>query len=113
MYHLPFVLQGTAMRPDATDEDRKWTFQRLNVYAIVAQVGWPTVMNIAFPEVFKLISRINDSRNLITDDATVGSSGRTSRRRPTNLQPPPLPRHPTITTGTGNAGKNISLLLLN
>lgn len=29
------------MRPDASDEDRKRTFQRLNVYAIVAQVGWP------------------------------------------------------------------------
>lgn len=94
------------MRPDASDEGRKRTFQRLNVYAIVDQVGWPTAMNIAFPEVFKLFSRINDSINLIRDDATVSRSGRTSRRRPTNLQPPPLPRHPTITTGTGNAGKN-------
>lgn len=40
------------MGPDASDEGRKRTLQRLNVYAIVAQVGWPTAMNIAFPEVF-------------------------------------------------------------
>lgn len=29
------------MWPDLADEDRAWVFQRLNVYCIVAALGWP------------------------------------------------------------------------
>lgn len=36
-----FILQVTSLWPDLNDEDRVWTFQRLNVYCIVAALGWP------------------------------------------------------------------------
>lgn len=36
-----FVLQVVSLWPDLSDEDRHWTFQRLNVYCIVAVLGWP------------------------------------------------------------------------
>lgn len=36
-----FVLQTVSMWPDLDDDDRKWVYQRLNVYCIVASLGWP------------------------------------------------------------------------
>lgn len=36
-----FVLQVISMWPDLLDEDRHWAYQRLNVYCIVASLGWP------------------------------------------------------------------------
>lgn len=36
-----FVLQVISTWPDLPDEDRKWAYQRLNVYCIVASLGWP------------------------------------------------------------------------
>lgn len=36
-----FILQVTSLWPDLSDEDRTWLFQRLNVYCIVAALGWP------------------------------------------------------------------------
>lgn len=36
-----FVLQVISMWPDLPDEDRRWAYQRLNVYCIVASLGWP------------------------------------------------------------------------
>lgn len=36
-----FILQVTSLWPDLSDDDRKWLFQRLNVYCIVAALGWP------------------------------------------------------------------------
>lgn len=36
-----FVLQVISMWPDLPDEDRQWAYQRLNVYCIVASLGWP------------------------------------------------------------------------
>lgn len=36
-----FVLQVISMWPDMNQEDRQWAFQRLNVYCIVAALGWP------------------------------------------------------------------------
>lgn len=36
-----FVLQVISMCPDLSPEDRQWAFQRLNVYCIVAALGWP------------------------------------------------------------------------
>lgn len=36
-----FVLQVTSLWPDLQDEERAWAFQRLNVYCIVAALGWP------------------------------------------------------------------------
>lgn len=44
LHDARFVLQMTGMWKDLQDEDRKRIFQRLNVYAIVAQVGWPTAI---------------------------------------------------------------------
>lgn len=35
------ILQVTSLWPDLSDDDRKWLFQRLNVYCIVAALGWP------------------------------------------------------------------------
>lgn len=35
-----FVLQVISLWPDLDDEERKWAFQRLNVYCIVAALGW-------------------------------------------------------------------------
>lgn len=35
-----FVLQVVSLWPDLSDEERHWTFQRLNVYCIVAALGW-------------------------------------------------------------------------
>lgn len=35
-----FVLQVISMWPDLSDEDRRWAYQRLNVYCIVASLGW-------------------------------------------------------------------------
>lgn len=39
-----FVLQMTSLWPDMDEEDRKFVFQRLNLYAIVASFGWPTAI---------------------------------------------------------------------
>lgn len=36
-----FVLQVVSLWPDLQDEERFWVFQRLNVYCIVAALGWP------------------------------------------------------------------------
>lgn len=36
-----FVLQVVSLWPDLTPADRQWVFQRLNVYSIVAALGWP------------------------------------------------------------------------
>lgn len=36
-----FILQVTSLWPDLADKDRAWVFQRLNVYCIVAALGWP------------------------------------------------------------------------
>lgn len=36
-----FVLQVISTRPDLPDADRRWANQRLNVYCIVASLGWP------------------------------------------------------------------------
>lgn len=36
-----FVLQVMSLWPDLDEEERKWAFQRLNVYCIVAARGWP------------------------------------------------------------------------
>lgn len=36
-----FVLQVVSLWPDLSDEERHRTFQRLNVYCIVAALGWP------------------------------------------------------------------------
>lgn len=36
-----FVLQAVSLWPDLTAADRQWVFQRLNVYCIVAALGWP------------------------------------------------------------------------
>lgn len=36
-----FVLQVISLWPDLRDEERVWAFQRLNVYCIVAALGWP------------------------------------------------------------------------
>lgn len=36
-----FVLQVMSMWPDLSDEHRNWAYQRLNVYCIVASLGWP------------------------------------------------------------------------
>lgn len=35
-----FVLQVISMWPDLSDDDRRWAYQRLNVYCIVASLGW-------------------------------------------------------------------------
>lgn len=35
------VLQVISLWPDLRDEERAWAFQRLNVYCIVAALGWP------------------------------------------------------------------------
>lgn len=35
-----FILQVTSLWPDLADKDRAWVFQRLNVYCIVAALGW-------------------------------------------------------------------------
>lgn len=40
-----FVLQMTSLWPDLDEEDRKFVFQRLNLYSIVANVGWPTAID--------------------------------------------------------------------
>lgn len=39
-----FVLRVVSMWSDLTDQDHKYIFQRLNVYAIVPNVGWPTAI---------------------------------------------------------------------
>lgn len=39
-YETRFILQVTSLWPDLTNEDRAWVFQRLNVYCIVAALGW-------------------------------------------------------------------------
>lgn len=45
LHDAKFVLRVVSMWPDLTDQDRKdILFQRLNVYAIVASVGWPTAI---------------------------------------------------------------------
>lgn len=36
-----FVLQVTSLWPDLSADERHWVFQRLNVYCIVAALGWP------------------------------------------------------------------------
>lgn len=36
-----FVLQVVSLWPDLTPADHQWAFQRLNVYCIVAALGWP------------------------------------------------------------------------
>lgn len=36
-----FVLQMMTLWPDLEQEERSWVFQRLNVYCIVAALGWP------------------------------------------------------------------------
>lgn len=36
-----FVLQVVSLWPDLTPDDRQWVFQSLNVYCIVAALGWP------------------------------------------------------------------------
>lgn len=36
-----FVLQVISLWPEMTDDERHWAFQRLNVYCIVAALGWP------------------------------------------------------------------------
>lgn len=36
-----FILQVTSLWPDLADEDRAWVVQRVNVYCIVAALGWP------------------------------------------------------------------------
>lgn len=36
-----FDLQVISLWPDLQDEERAWAFQRLNVYCIVAVLGWP------------------------------------------------------------------------
>lgn len=36
-----FVLQVISLWPNLQDEERVWAFQRLNVYCIVAALGWP------------------------------------------------------------------------
>lgn len=36
-----FVLQVVSLWLDLSDEERHWTFQRMNVYCIVAALGWP------------------------------------------------------------------------
>lgn len=35
-----FVLQVISLWPDLQDQERVWAFQRLNVYCIVAALGW-------------------------------------------------------------------------
>lgn len=40
-----FVLQMTSLWPDMDEDDRKFVFQRLNLYAIVASFGWPTAID--------------------------------------------------------------------
>lgn len=47
LYDAKFMLRFLSMWPDLTDADRKDIFQRLNVYAIVANVGWPTPLQPA------------------------------------------------------------------
>lgn len=44
LHDAKFVLRVVLMWPDLTDQDRKDIFQRLNVYAIVASIGWPTAI---------------------------------------------------------------------
>lgn len=36
-----FVLQVISLWPDLREDERAWAFQRLNVYCIVAALGWP------------------------------------------------------------------------
>lgn len=40
-YEARFVLQVISLWPDSTNKDRVWAFRRLNVYCIVAALGWP------------------------------------------------------------------------
>lgn len=40
-HEASFVLQVISLWPDLDDKERKWAFQRLNVYCIVAALGWP------------------------------------------------------------------------
>lgn len=40
-----FLLQVERLWPDLSDEEQHWTFQRLNVYCIVAALGWPAARN--------------------------------------------------------------------
>lgn len=40
-HEADFVLQMVILWPDLSDEDKQWVFQRLNVYCIVAALGWP------------------------------------------------------------------------
>lgn len=39
-----FVLQVVSLWPDLLEEERFWAFQRLNVYCIVAALGWPQAL---------------------------------------------------------------------
>lgn len=43
--YMMFVLRVVSMWPDLTDADRTVIFQRLKVYGIVANVGWPTAID--------------------------------------------------------------------
>lgn len=36
-----FVLQMAILWPDLSDDDKQWVFQQLNVYCIIAALGWP------------------------------------------------------------------------
>lgn len=40
-HEAKFVLQVVSLWPDLHKEERFWAFQRLNVYCIVAALGWP------------------------------------------------------------------------
>lgn len=40
-YEARFVLQVVSMWPDLSQDDKHWVFQPLNVYCIVAALGWP------------------------------------------------------------------------
>lgn len=84
--HTRFILQMTAMWHNMVDDDRRRIFQRLNVYAIVAQVGWPTAIatctaNSAAGELY-LPQGVQVMRQPMDDNASPVSNSTSSRTKP-------------------------------
>lgn len=43
VYLCSYIIYMMTLWPDLDEEERKWVFQRLNVYCIVVARGWPAV----------------------------------------------------------------------
>lgn len=100
-HEAKFVLQVVSMWPDPSDDGRHWAYQRLNVYCIVASLGWPAATAAC------IASSVNTDYFLPPGTVIPPAANyqrqqqRWNRRQQQQQQPPPPPPAPAPAPARG------------